>query len=248
MKGKPYLDMQMWYSAVNFGYKNKEIESAHALQMERLPQIASQYLHKEKILLAAGIARETEKRFGEKGRVHFNVGGAQAIEDSLKLVRMNQRGKSLMIAFMGGYHGRTLAATEITSSYRYRKKYGHFGNRALFIPFPYCYRCIYDKKYPACEYYCAGQFKKLFETEYYGIVDKEREAEFASFLRRTGSGDRRLYRAVRPSISCESQMYSSNMASYSLMMKFRWAFTAPAGFGRWSISGSGRMSLHLPNH
>ena len=181
LKGKPYLDMQMWYSAVNFGYKNKEIESAHALQMERLPQIASQYLHKEKILLAAAIAQETEKRFGEKGRVHFNVGGAQAIEDSLKLVRMNQRGKSLMIAFMGGYHGRTLAATEITSSYRYRKKYGHFGNRALFIPFPYCYRCIYDKKYPACEYYCADQFKKLFETEYYGIVDKEREAEFAAF-------------------------------------------------------------------
>ena len=31
MKGKPYLDMQMWYSAVNFGYKNKEIESAHTL-------------------------------------------------------------------------------------------------------------------------------------------------------------------------------------------------------------------------
>jgi 4-aminobutyrate aminotransferase / (S)-3-amino-2-methylpropionate transaminase / 5-aminovalerate transaminase len=181
LKGKPYLDMQMWYSAVNFGYKNKEIENAHTIQMERLPQLASQYLHKEKILLAAAIAQETEKRLGEKGRVHFNVGGAQAIEDSLKLVRMNQKGKSLMIAFMGGYHGRTLAATEITSSYRYRKKYGHFGNRALFIPFPYCYRCIYDKKYPSCEYYCADQFKKLFETEYYGVVDKEREAEFAAF-------------------------------------------------------------------
>lgn len=181
LRGRPYLDMQMWYSAVNFGYKNKEIESAHTLQMERLPQLASQYLHKEKIFLAATIAQETEKRFGEKWRVHFNVGGAQAIEDSLKLVRMNRKGKSLMIAFMGGYHGRTLAATEITSSYRYREKYGHFSNRALFIPFPYCYRCIYDKKYPSCEYYCANQFKKLFETEYYGIIDKEGEAEFAAF-------------------------------------------------------------------
>ena len=48
LKGKPYLDMQMWYSAVNFGYKNSEIENAHALQAEWLPQIASQYLHKEK--------------------------------------------------------------------------------------------------------------------------------------------------------------------------------------------------------
>lgn len=56
LKGKPYLDMQIWYSAVNFGYKNKEIESAHTLQVERLPQHASLYLHKEKILLAAAIA------------------------------------------------------------------------------------------------------------------------------------------------------------------------------------------------
>ena len=181
LKGKPYLDMQMWYSAVNFGYKNSEIENAHALQAEWLPQIASQYLHKEKILLATALAQENEKRFGEKGRIHFNVGGAQAIEDSLKLVRLNSEGKSLMIAFMGGYHGRTLAASEITSSYRYRRNYGHFGNRALFVPFPYCYRCFYDKKYPSCEYYCADQFKKLFETEYYGTTDRERHSEFAAF-------------------------------------------------------------------
>ena len=136
MQGKPYLDMQMWYSAVNFGYRNKDIEAAHARQMATLPQVASQYLHKEKILLAAQIAQETEKRFGEPGRVHFNVGGAQAIEDSLKVVRNACKGKSLMLAFMGGYHGRTLAATEITSSFRYRKRFGHFSNRATFIPFP----------------------------------------------------------------------------------------------------------------
>ncbi len=74
MHGKPYLDMQMWYSAVNFGYRNKEIDEAYNRQMDKLPQVASQYLHKEKILLAANIAKETEKRLGTKGRVHFNVG------------------------------------------------------------------------------------------------------------------------------------------------------------------------------
>jgi 4-aminobutyrate aminotransferase-like enzyme len=121
LQEKPYLDMQMWYSAVNFGYRNSEIEEAHNRQMSTLPQVASQYLHREKILLSAIIAQETEQRFGEKGRIHFNVGGAQAIEDSLKVVRNFKKGKSLMLAFMGGYHGRTLAATEITSSFRYRK-------------------------------------------------------------------------------------------------------------------------------
>lgn len=183
MQGTPYLDVQMWYSAVNFGYRNRDIEEAHNRQMNRLPQVASQYLHKEKILLAAAIAKETEKRFGSKGRVHFNVGGAQAVEDSIKLVRNFKKGKSLMFAFMGGYHGRTLAATEITSSFRYRKRYGHFGSRATFIPYPYCYRCFYGKELKTCEYECVRQFEKLFETEYYGVIDtKENEVEYAAFF------------------------------------------------------------------
>ncbi len=69
LEERPYLDMQMWYSAVNFGYRNREIEEAHNRQMAMLPQVASQYLHREKILLSATIARETEERFGIKGRV-----------------------------------------------------------------------------------------------------------------------------------------------------------------------------------
>ena len=179
---RPYLDMQMWYSAVNFGYRNREIEEAHNRQMAMLPQVASQYLHREKILLSATIARETEERFGIKGRVHYNVGGAQAIEDSIKLVRNFKHGKSLMFSFMGGYHGRTLAATEITSSFRYRKRFGHFGNRATFIPFPYCYRCYYEKDRQTCDYYCIKQFERLFETEYYGVIDKkDNEVEYAAF-------------------------------------------------------------------
>ncbi len=181
-QGKRYLDVQMWYSAVNFGYRNPEIEAAHNRQMAALPQVASQYLHKEKILLSAAIGEETEKRFGQRGRVHFNVGGAQAIEDSLKVVRNFKKGKSLMFAFMGGYHGRTLAATELTSSFRYRKRFGHFGNRATFIPYPYCYRCYYGKKRGECDFECVKQFGKLFETEYYGAIDlKDGEAEHAAF-------------------------------------------------------------------
>ena len=55
-EGVPYLDLQMWYSAVNFGYKNKRLEAVMLRQMETLPQIASQYLHPTKIELAKWIA------------------------------------------------------------------------------------------------------------------------------------------------------------------------------------------------
>ncbi|MGH7784625.1 MAG: aminotransferase class III-fold pyridoxal phosphate-dependent enzyme, partial [Candidatus Binatia bacterium] len=134
--GKSYLDLQMWYSAVNFGYRNSAISDSLKRQIDILPQLACQYLHDEKVLLAAELAEECSRAFGREGRIQFNVGGAQAIEDSMKLVR-NATGKSLFLAFWGSYHGRTLGASEITSSYRYRRRFGHFSNRAHFVPFPY---------------------------------------------------------------------------------------------------------------
>ena len=129
----------------------------------------------------AGVSFMAQPTYKRKGRVHFNVGGSQAVEDSLKLVRKTT-GKNLMFAFQGSYHGRTLAATELTSSYRYRRSYGHFSNRANFVPFPYCFRCPYGKKLDSCDYYCVKQFEKQFETEYYSVWDsKAKESEFAAF-------------------------------------------------------------------
>lgn len=180
-QGTPYLDLQMWYSAVNFGYRNPRLSEALKRQIDVLPQLASQYLHREKVELAEKICLHMERVHGVKGRVHFNVGGAQAVEDSLKLVR-NATGKSLNFAFMGGYHGRTLGASSITSSYRYRRRFGHFSDRAHFVPFPYCFRCPYSLKPDSCGMYCHAEFEKLFETEYNSFWDdKAGECEFAAF-------------------------------------------------------------------
>ena len=180
---RPYLDLQMWYSACNFGYANPRLNAALKKQIDTLPQLASQYVHKEKVDLAKGIAQRVEKTWNMKGRVHFNVGGSQSIEDALKLVRNASGGKSLMFAFEGGYHGRTLGASAITSSYRYRRRYGHFGERAQFVPFPYCFRCPYGKKREDCGLYCVDQFARLFDTEYCGVWDaKAGAAEYAAFF------------------------------------------------------------------
>jgi 4-aminobutyrate aminotransferase-like enzyme len=182
LSDQPYLDLQMWYSAVNLGYANQRINNAAKEQLDTLPQVASQYLHREKIELAAMIAGANMKRFGEKGRVHFNVGGSQAIEDALKLIRKST-GRSHMYAYQGGYHGRTLGASAITSSFRYREPFGEFGDRAEFVPYPYCFRCPYGKKRDSCDLYCAKQFEKNFEHEYTGAWNpKTKHAEFGAFF------------------------------------------------------------------
>ncbi|WP_420224411.1 aspartate aminotransferase family protein [Pigmentiphaga litoralis] len=180
--GTPYLDLQMWYSAVNFGYKNPRLTAVMKKQLDELPQVASQYLHPTKIELAKTIAQDAERKFGHAGRVHFNVGGSQSIEDSLKIVRNASNGKSLMFAFEGGYHGRTLGASSITSSYRYRRRYGHFGDRAHFIPFPYPFRRKPGMTAEEYADFLVKDFARLFETEYHGVWDpKAGQCEYAAF-------------------------------------------------------------------
>nr|WP_316628323.1 aminotransferase class III-fold pyridoxal phosphate-dependent enzyme [uncultured Brevundimonas sp.] len=180
--GTAFLDLQMWYSAVNFGYKNKRLDETLIRQIHELPQVASQYLHPTKIELAKFIAEDAQKKWGLPGRVHFNVGGAQAIDDSLKVVRNASNGKTLMFAFEGGYHGRTLGASSITSSYRYRRRFGHFSDRAQFIPFPYPFRR--PRGMTAEEYADAivRDFARKFENEYHAVWDpKTNQCEYAAF-------------------------------------------------------------------
>ena len=185
-EGTRFLDLQMWYSAVNFGYANPRLNDALKRQIDLLPQVASQYLHPTRIELARLVAEDAKAKWGRDGRVHFNVGGSQSIEDSLKLVRNASNGKSLMFAFEGGYHGRTLGASAITSSYRYRRRYGHF-DRAQFIEFPYHFRASRDAGAGGMskeEYgeHCVAKFERLFETEYNGVWDaKAGQCEYAAF-------------------------------------------------------------------
>ena len=182
LEGTPYLDLQMWYSAVNFGYANPRLDNVLKQQIDTLPQVASQYLHPTKIELAKTIAEDMKKKFGLDGRIHFNVGGSQCIEDSLKVVRNAKAGKSLMFAFEGGYHGRTLGASSITSSYRYRRRYGHFGERAMFMPFPYPFRRPKGMTVEEYGEHCVNEFARLFETEYNGVWDpRANETEYAAF-------------------------------------------------------------------
>ena len=181
-EGRPYLDLQMWYSTANFGYRNPRIVAAAHRQLDRLPQVASSHLHREKVELAALIARDIEAKFGSKGRVHFNVGGAQAIDDSLKIVRNSSGGRTRMFAFQGGYHGRTLGASTITSSYRYRRRFGHFSDTAHFVEFPYAFR---GPKGMSKEEYgekIIADFARLFESDFHAIYDvKAQESEFCAF-------------------------------------------------------------------
>lgn len=177
-----YLDLQMWFASCNLGYKNKRIRDAVVDQLDTLPQISSRFLYDYKALLSEKIGKANLRRFNEKGRVQFNVGGSQATEDALKLVR-NYTHKNRMFAFFGAYHGRTAGAACMTAGYRYREPFGHFSDEAHFVPYPYCFRCPYGQKCEDCNYFCVKQLRREFEDGCSGLYNpKTKSSAFGAFF------------------------------------------------------------------
>ena len=239
-RGVPYLDLQMWYSAVNFGYANQRLNDVMKRQLDTLPQVASQYLHPTQDRARQGDRRGRAAKVGparprplQRRRLAVDRGFAQA------RAQRQRGGKSLMFAFEGGYHGRTLGASAITSSYRYRRRFGHFGERAKFVPFPYHFRGGEGDDKEEYGEHCVRQFERLFETEYNGVWDaKAGQCEYAAFYVEAVQGTggyvipppnffQGLKQRARPTTACCSSSTRS-----------RWGSSAPASSGRSSTSAS----------
>ena len=179
--GTAYLDLQMWYSAVNFGYKNKRLEQKMIEQLQSCRRSPASICTRPRSSWPSSSPR-MPKRSGATRAACTSTWAAPRPSRIRSVVRNASGGKSLMFAFEGGYHGRTLGASSITSSYRYRRRYGHFGDRAQFIPFPYPFRR--PKGMTAEEYSdsIVKEFARKFENEYHAIWDpKTNQCEYAAF-------------------------------------------------------------------
>jgi len=87
-------------------------------------------------------------------RSFFGNSGTEAIEASLKLAR-HATGRPNIIAFFGGFHGRTMGALALTASKPVQRRgFGPFMPGVYHAPFADCYRCPLGLKPDDCEAEC----------------------------------------------------------------------------------------------
>jgi len=136
--GRSYLDFLAGFGACNVGHNHPRIVAAAREQMERMVHAPIGVIAHEPVLrLAWELGQITP---GHADMFFFGNSGAEAVEGALKLARY-VTGRPGIVAFLGGFHGRTLGATSVTmSKVKYRSGHGPFIPDVYFARFPYPFR------------------------------------------------------------------------------------------------------------
>ena len=136
--GKAYLDFAGSIAVAALGHRHPRVTAAIHEQVDRLIAPTGAIGYTEPVVrLAEELAATAPDRLDT---VMFLNSGSEAIEGALKLAR-RVTGRAGIVAFRGGFHGRTFGAVSVTSSsLNYRIGYEPLLPGVHLVPFPAAYR------------------------------------------------------------------------------------------------------------
>jgi 4-aminobutyrate aminotransferase/(S)-3-amino-2-methylpropionate transaminase len=158
MDDKEYIDFAGGIAVMNVGHSHPEIVSAVKDQAENFMHTCFMVLpYESAIKLAQKLCTSVPGPTPKKAM--FANSGAEAVENAVKIARYYTK-RTGIIAFEGGFHGRTLMGMSLTSKAKpYKLGFGPFAPETYRIPYAYCYRCPFGKEYPSCDVKCADHLE-----------------------------------------------------------------------------------------
>jgi 4-aminobutyrate aminotransferase len=151
--GNRFLDFNAGIAVASTGHCHPRVVEAIQRQAARLIHMSgTDFYYEEMVALAeklAALAPGDAPR-----RVSFGNSGAEAIEGAIKLARY-ATGREKIIAFLGGFHGRTLGALSLTARKAVQRRgFGPLTPGVVHALYPYCYRCPFGRTPDACGVEC----------------------------------------------------------------------------------------------
>ena len=129
--GTRYLDLYGGHAVVSTGHCHPRVVEAIKSQAERF-MFFSNLVYNDTRARAAKALGEVAPE-GLK-HIFFINSGAEANENAIKLAR-HMSGKSGIISFEGGFHGRTIGALSATGISKYREAFSPRIDKHFFLPF-----------------------------------------------------------------------------------------------------------------
>ncbi len=135
VEGNRYIDFAAGIAVCNTGHRHPKIVAAIRAQLDLFTHTAYQIVPYESyVSLAEKIVARAPGDYAKKAA--FFTTGAEAVENAVKIARA-ATGRPGVIAFTGGFHGRTLMGMALTGKVApYKIGFGPFPSDVYHAPFP----------------------------------------------------------------------------------------------------------------
>ncbi|ESY02838.1 MULTISPECIES: 4-aminobutyrate--2-oxoglutarate transaminase [unclassified Mesorhizobium] len=135
VEGHRFIDFAGGIAVLNTGHRHPKVMAAVARQLEAYTHTAFQVLPYEPYIEVCERLNALAPFSGDAKSVLFST-GAEAVENAIKIARA-ATGRPGVIAFAGGFHGRTTLTMALTGKVvPYKKKFGVSPPGIYHLPFP----------------------------------------------------------------------------------------------------------------
>jgi 4-aminobutyrate aminotransferase len=141
VEGRRFIDFGSGIAVLNTGHLHPKVQGAVAAQLARLSHACFQVTPYENYVALAERLNDLAPGPGPWKTI-FLTTGAEAVENAVKIARYHT-GRSAVISFGGGFHGRTLACISLTGKvHPYKAGFGPMLPDIYHAPFPMEYHGI----------------------------------------------------------------------------------------------------------
>ena len=141
VEGRRYIDFAGGIAVLNTGHLHPKVQAAVAAQLDA-------FSHTCLMITPYAVAVELAERLNRLApgptpkKSIFVTTGAEAVENTIKIARAHT-GRPAVIAFGGGFHGRTFMAMALTGKVApYKAGFGPFPAEVYHAPFPIAYHGV----------------------------------------------------------------------------------------------------------
>ncbi len=141
VEGRRYIDFASGIAVLNTGHVHPRMKAALAWQIEKLTHACFQVTPYEGYIALAERLNGLVPGATPKKTIFLST-GAEAVENAVKIARYYTN-RSAVIAFTGGFHGRTLLCIGLTGKVQpYKAGFGPMPPEVFHVPFPIPYHGI----------------------------------------------------------------------------------------------------------
>ncbi|WP_089908248.1 aminotransferase class III-fold pyridoxal phosphate-dependent enzyme [Chitinophaga rupis] len=159
--GNRYLDFSSGLINVNIGHGNQRVTQAVMQQMQEVSYVTPGCVTQARGELGKKLAAISP---GNLNKTLFTTGGAEAIENAIKLARL-YTGRSKIIARYRAFHGASYGAMTAGGDPRKLPHDAQQVPNIVHVEDPYCYRCPWGKEITSCSRECVSHIERVIEFE-----------------------------------------------------------------------------------